>query len=246
MSVIKPSITFILLSHANDKLLEKKIREFVECKNNIADLLIVDSGNLSRLKNDVKNLIHSNNIKFIENESNGIYISMNNGIKQINSTHYIILGLDDTFNFDMLNLIYDELNKNHKDIIFLGVKKGNKKFRDLNIMDLKYNQGDFPSHTAGAVISKKLHDLNGYYDQKYSVCADRFFIALSIKNGANITLLNNIFSTIGDQGFSKQFQFRAEYETHLIRLAMGANYLKSFFILFLLTCKRYIKMLVFK
>ena len=234
------------MSHSNDKLLEKKIREFVQRKNNIADLLIVDSGNLSRLKNDVKNLIYSNNIKFIENESDGIYISMNNGIKQTVTTHYIILGLDDTFNFNMLDLIQDELNKSKRDIIFLGVKKGNKKFIGLDVKDLKYNPGDFPSHTAGAVIRKKLHDINGFYDKKYKVCADRFFIAQSLKNGANITLLNDIYSTIGDQGYSKQYQFRAEYETHLIRIAMGANHFKSMIILLLLVFKRFIKMLIFK
>ena len=245
MSFVKPSITFILLSHNDDISLVTRVNEYLKSGINLASLLVVDSGNINRLdKIFLEQLLNTENIEVIDQESSGIYESMNSAIKKIKTSHYIILGLDDIFFF---NKILDILSHLSKDIIFLGVRKGEKDLSYLNLKNLPYSPaGIFPSHTAGAVISKKMHYKYGFYNTDFKVSSDLLFLTNCIQNGAEITLLKDIYAVIGDQGFSKSNEILSEYESHFIRLKLGANSIYSIYLMIFRIFKRYIKRIINK
>lgn len=218
----KPIVTFILLSHNDDYLLYQIVDKFLKANLLEAKMQIVDSGDSSRLK------ISDERISILDNQSNGIYAAMNAGVSSIETPYYIVLGLDDEFYFNLFEMITNLIKQSlYKiDLIFLGVEKNNNllnKFTKINIH--KDPIIDFPSHTAGIVIKKELHNTHGLYNLKFKVCADQFFISKCLKdNKTRIDFLNNIFSNIGHSGYSKVHELKSELELLNIRLNLGDNF----------------------
>lgn len=238
--------TFVLLSHQNINALQAKINAFLCCQVDSVRLLIVESGArdyiLPRLAP-----IHDHRVEFIFNEKSGIYPSMNNAISCVRTEYYIVVGLDDKFNYFNVADIYDCLNSNHFDILFLGVKKGLSELAFFNPEKLSSGpQGIFPSHTGGAVIRTNLHNKYGKYDEEYRVVADGLFLLRCLKGGVSAGLYPVISCNVGNQGFSKKKELLAEWESYKVRRSIGVSFFSSYGLFLFRVSRRIAKQLAAK
>lgn len=239
-------ITFVLLSHQNTKSLQERINEFLECSSNLIRLLIVESG----MRDDILpslSPIHDPRIEFIFGEKSGIYPSMNHAISNVRTEYYIVVGLDDEFNYFNVAGICDCLNSNHFDILFLGVKKGLSELVFFNPEKISSGpQGIFPSHTGGAVIRTNLHYIYGKYDEEYTVVADGLFLLRCLKGGVLTSLYPVICCNVGYQGFSKKKELLAEWESYKVRRTIGVNFSSSYGLFLFRVSRRIVKQLAAK
>ena len=238
-------LTIILLSHNNDNNLLEIINNFILNSPN-CNLLIADSG--KERKNIIESIKHDSKIKIIFNENKGIYASLNNALKKIETEYYLVLGLDDILDFSVLKKFIISLKKDKVDLLFAGVIKAGRKllFLDKNKRSiLNGPAGTFPSHTGGIAIKKELHSKFGDYSLDFKVISDLFFISSCFLGNCSSRIYKDFLSEIGAKGFSKKNEDLAEYESMIIRNKFGASKTKSFFIYLLRINKRKLKRIIF-
>jgi hypothetical protein len=239
-------LTIILLSHNCDEKLELAIQKFINVRPNSCVLYIADSG-FSRKIGKFAPSDFGESILLQHGLCNGIYNSINWAIERISTEYYMVLGLDDNFDFKLAEPFVNKLENRQVDLLFCGVIKNNKKLMYLRPeFTLKGPQGVFPSHTGGVAIRTRLHERFGKYDERFTVVADLFFLGKCIIGGAKAELHNEYLAEIGGSGFSKKHEFTAEIESMRVRVELGASYLESGTICVQRLARRAIKRLIFR
>jgi hypothetical protein len=159
----------------------------------------------------------------------------------------MILGVDDIFSFNKLNLITNTLKDVNYDLLFLGVQKSGIKLNRLHVDSILLGpQGVFPSHTGGIIINKDLHKNYGLYSREYKVLADCYFICQCLlEDKIKFGILDDIFCLVGDEGFSKKKELLSEYEAMKIRIKFGQTFLKSYYFFLMRSLKRVIKKILY-
>ena len=241
---MKPNLTIILLSKDNDKNLLNLIKKFIIYSPN-CNLFVTDS---SKKRDVIEEVIKErNNIKIIYNQKNGIYPSLNKALDFISTKYYLVLGLDDKLNFKNLQKFLYLVENTNVDFIFAGVIKGSKKLNNFKLTRksiLEGPSGIIPSHTGGVAIRKDLHKKYGKYSIDYKIVSDTLFISRCLLDNCSSIVFNNFLSKVGNEGFSKKYEYLAEYECFVIRNLLGTPIIKSFFIFFIRLFKRKIKNII--
>ncbi len=238
---MKSSLTIIVLSKDNDKNLSDLLKKFIKYSPK-CNLLITDS---YKKRYFIEKLIKGkNNINIIYNQNKGIYQSLNKSIDFITSKYYMVLGLDDKLNFKNLERFLLLVENTNVDFIFAGVIKGGYKLNNFKLKKksiLEGPSGIIPSHTGGVAIRKDLHKKYGKYSIEFKIASDMLFISKCLLDNCSSKIFKNFLSKIGTKGFSKKYQYLAEYECFVIRNRLGASIIKSFCILIIRLFKRKIK-----
>jgi hypothetical protein len=157
-------------------------------------------------KDSYKNTTKRKNIIIINGEKNGIYSSYNQGIKHSKNKYYLIVGDDDYLLHPVLLMNYIKNNLLNHDMIFFSIKKNEKIVKGFNLSKIKTTiLGIFPSHTCGIIIKKKLHEEFGYYNLKYKLLADQFFILMYFQKRSKILYVDKYFFQVGYEGASSNY-----------------------------------------
>ena len=235
-------LTILVPNYYNYDDLNNVVLEFVKENNACVRMIIIDAGD--RISSRDKILTHgAENIEVYFDSNSGVYEAFNFGIKQLKTKYYMVLGVDDVFDFKKLNLITNVLANIDYDLLFLGIEKSGIVSNSLKIDSiLSGPQGVFPSHTGGIIINRSLHDKYGFYSSNYKVLADGFFISRCLLDKKiKFGLLGEVFCLVGDEGFSKQKEFWSEYEALKIRNKFGQTLIKSYYLFVIRVSKRVIK-----
>jgi hypothetical protein len=135
----------------------------------------------------------------------GIYDALNRGIKLSSGQYYVVIGADDYFYENAIEIMIRELSSSsYLDVLVGQVRRGN------GIIKIKYGQkylygaGAFvASHSVGCVFNKSLHDKYGFYSNKYPILADTFFIKnIFGTNSLRYKYTNDVFGVFSDTGIS--------------------------------------------
>ncbi len=157
-------------------------------------------------KDSYKNTTNRKNIIIISGEKNGIYSSYNQGIKHSKNEYYLIVGDDDYLLHPVMLMNYFKKNLLTHDMIFFSIKKNKKIVKGFNLNKIKTTiLGIFPSHTCGTIIKKKLHEELGYYNLKYKLLADQFFILMYFQKKNKILYVDKYFFQVGNKGASSNY-----------------------------------------
>lgn len=246
MSNSKNILTFILLSHECDEKLVDIISKFIYYSPTSCVLHVIDSGVPRNTLNE--NLTGcAANVRFFYGLNFGIYHAINQAINYVATEYYMVLGLDDNFNFNGMKNFVSKLERREIDLLFCGVIKNNKKLMYFRPeYTLKGPQGVFPSHTGGVAIRTNLHERFGKYDERFTVVADLFFLGKCMRGGVRVELHNEYLAEIGGSGFSKRHEFIAEIESMRVRVELGLPYFLSWMICVKRIAQRAIKRLLFR
>ena len=165
------------------------------------------------------------NLKVITGQKNGIYAAFNRAIKEVETSHYLIIGDDDNYigsksNLDAINKIIDA-----DTVLYLPVKKGGRVYSYFKKEKWeKHIIGHFPSHSGGLVIPKKAHDFLGFYDtDKFKLLSDSVFMRKLVNSNKFVELyMDKAFFNIGLNGASSNFR-KSLLELYKVRIFLNTT-----------------------
>ena len=188
------------------------------------EIIFIDGGssdNTLPIVSDFENLNNNVRIKLLSAPDQGIYDAMNKGIRLASGKWLYFMGGDDRFySSDVLNGIYEELNKENVDLIYgnvYGISSKTKYAYDTISKVLSTG-----IHHQSVFYKMSLFDDLGKYDLKFKTAADYHFTLKVFLNEAYKTKYVNMDIAIyGEAGFSSQNFDYLFYSYHYKFLAVN-------------------------
>ena len=234
-------LTFVIPSHNDFKRLADAIELFLQIDVDDVCMIVVESSTYESVHKRIGEVC-DNRVSFLYGAKNGIYDAINRGVKAVKTQYYIVIGLDDKFNYKKLNTIILNLRYVCPDLLFLGVRKAGRLQQFYCPQNLPSGpQGVFPSHTGGSIIKKDLHEKYGIYDEDFDVVADGLFLCRAILGGCDACYLDGVYCEIGAAGYSKLREIDAEIQSYKVRVKLGVEKADSVKILVLRLSRRVLK-----
>lgn len=240
-------ITILVPNYYDYEAVNRIISDFDKLNDKSVEMLVLDA-DYKEVAHHKINTLNNDRIKVFYGLDKGVYDAFNFGIQETTTKYYIVVGVDDIFDFSKIDMILSVLRSTNYDLLFLGIEKSGvlSNFLKPDTI-LRGPQGVFPSHTGGVVINKELHSTYGLYSDKYKVLADGFFMSKCLLDkNTRFGLLADLYCIVGDQGFSKKKELLAEKEAFYIRNELGQGKISSLYIYLLRTSRRLIKNMIKK
>ncbi len=118
---------------------------------------------------------HNSQHIFINQSGTGIYNAINDGIKKSKCKFYLVCGCDDYIDLNALSSIgVNSLN----DVNVFPVSINNKLHYPQRYIFTDAHKSFISEHSVGTIFRSKLHELYGFYDEKFTVASDAKYILL--------------------------------------------------------------------
>lgn len=209
------------ISNLIDSLRQQEDQDF--------EWVVVDGVSTDRtleILNNVKDL----NIQIISEPDFGVYDALNKGINICSGEYYLVAGADDFFFKNAIGDYKKEIEDKY-DIFTANVIMGNITIKPSNIPNwLATDKNYISNHALGALIKKDLHEVYGYYSNKFPIVADQYFIQLCALNGVRCKRIDKIVGEFSLQGLSGLDRIGVLTELFRIQLLIGKNKWIHFFI----------------
>lgn len=159
--------------------------------------------------------------KWISEPDCGIYDAMNKAVGMSDADYYLVCGADDRLSVDAIGNYREFLaRKPECDIIVAGVRVG-----DVCLKGYRPNKrwlghtAMFTQHSVGTLIRRKLHEVHGDYDLRFSVLADGYFLKrAAIDPNVKIVAADFVAGEFSPGGASGAFLARTLSELWSIQL----------------------------
>jgi glycosyltransferase involved in cell wall biosynthesis len=215
-----PSITVVTVTFNAAKLLPGLIESLRAQTDRDFEWVVVDGvstdGTVEMLKSagDIVS-------KWISEPDCGIYDAMNKAVCMSEGDYYLVCGADDRLSADAIGNYRKCLAQQAEcDMIVAGVRVGDACL--LGYRPKKRWLGHtamFTQHSVGTLIRRKLHEIHGDYDLRFSVLADGYFLKrAAIEPGIRIVSADFIAGEFSPGGASGAFLARTLCELWSIQL----------------------------
>jgi len=227
-----------------DQNFKKLLTSILKLEGRNFNFIVVAKNDLIK---DLKKLVKKRNFIHIINEvqPKGLYQAFNLALKsKYCNDFYIVLGQDDLIiNKFLIKEVEKEINISDDkiaDIFTLNVisniiykKKIPSYERKSSIRNLFRNMNYFFSnHCGGMIIKKKLHNKYGYYDEKYRIASDYYFLR-KVKDKIFIKKTEILSARLGENGISSREILASLFERYLIDLNFSSKFNMFIFFKFL-------------
>ena len=228
-----PTISVITATYNAAALLPRLIESLAAQTDQDFEWVVADGGStdgtleiLENAKTQLKNVIIDSRPDF------GIYDALNRAIKLSSGEYYVVMGADDEFFPNAITDYRKACLESKADFVTCRAKSGDQisKIRKPRWPQLFDQFAFVAGHAVVLMIKKKLHDEVGYYSRSYPIAADHYFIALAIKNGAQVHECLAIVGGFSLGGLSSADVAGSLSENLRIQLRLGRNYYISILI----------------
>jgi hypothetical protein len=182
----------------------QKLISSIESIDNIEyEWIIIDGGSEDKTLDLIKKSLVPD--KKIYTCNDGFYESLNYGIKQSSFEYYMCVGCDDILLETFIQYLKSTKFKAYPDFIagsFILEQSKKKRNPGRFLRRFKGIAGVLSNHSGALVIKKQLHLRYGWYQAPYKYLADQLFCLTALEGGATVVRTNEIFSCIGENGFS--------------------------------------------
>jgi len=199
----KKFITVITVVKNGEKTISKCIESVINQNYKKIEYIIIDGKSTDETVQIIRRY-QNDQIKLIIEEDTGIYNAINKALKYVTSEYYIVLGCDDELKEDCINILSKYIDK--YEIVFGMVEVVNKKGEIINKI---YN------HSAGTLISIKIHSNLGKYDESYKIAADTLFIEKA-KRKSNYVKIQEVVGKFSTNGISQSKAVISEHARAMI------------------------------
>lgn len=133
----------------------------------------------------------------------GIYDAINRAILISKADYYVVIGADDFFYPNAVEVFNTEISNNNYDIITAKYKFG-KVVRDVRKGGSLLNKqfAYIAGHSVSTAFKKELHKYVGLYSRAYPIAADQEFVLSAIKYGAKVKRVDEVVGCLGATGVS--------------------------------------------
>ena len=141
---------------------------------------------------------------------------------------------DQTFNV-LLNSLLDQ-DPFFMEVLFIDASKNpSTTLESITRLTLKkgwLNCSDVP-HAVGAVLRTSLHDYNGFYSNRYPICADKHFLRKCMLNGASTQIIPIVIGRYSQNGKSSRETRHYLVDLFNAQVDLGENFYLQLFLLLL-------------
>ncbi len=229
-------VSIITVCFNSENTIKDTIKSIINQTYKNIEYIIVDGGSTDSTLKIIKSyepIFRKNKIKYnwISEKDKGLYDAMNKGIVKCTGELIGFINSDDWYDNDALQNIVDNFDHN------IGLIHGNLLLCGLNgeiIKNLKpsskkksYLKGTPYLHPAcffNTVEVKK----TGFYNLNYKIAADYDFMIKFIKAGNTIKYVDKNIGYFREGGISTTQVVDSLYESHLVRIQNGVNFLISY------------------
>ena len=142
-------------------------------------------------------------IKLIAGHDFGIYDALNKGLEIIEDGYYLVIGADDTLDFNAIKNFRESILDSPADIITTAVLQSGKVVKPRKNFGWLFGlPGVAGNHAVGTLLSRDLHKRFGLYSRKFPIAADQLFIKQALAGGARIARKNFIAGEFSNEGVS--------------------------------------------
>lgn len=176
----------------------------------------------------------------------GIYDALNKGIKLIVEDYYLVLGGDDYIYPDTIERFIFVI-KHQPNLVFSKWEVGSKVLSPKKNLGWLYGMlGIGSSHSVATLINKKLHTAIGFYDLRFKMCADQYFVKQAYYyDKKSVVYVNFISGRFNDTGYSSTNIYQYINELFLIQLKTEKFKFLQFFLFILRIFKHWKKIINF-
>lgn len=155
----------------------------------------------------------------ISEKDDGIYDALNKGIKIIMEDYYLVLGGDDIIYPTSINNFISNIS-GEPNLVFSKWKVANRVLSPKKNLGWLFGMlGIGSSHSVATLIRKNLHEKIGYYDLRFKMCADQYFIKKTYNyDKKKIIYVNFISGIFNNSGYSSTNIYQYINEHFLIQL----------------------------
>lgn len=177
-------ISVITANYNGEKTLSKTIESILEQTYNNIEYIIIDGKSTDKsieiIKSYEKKFKEKRfEYKWISEEDSGIFNAMNKGIKISSGDIIGIIGSDDWYEKEILEIVANEFKKDEELEMVYGILRTVSKDRYQKII------GDYNSYGKGqhptVFLKRKIYEKYGFFNEKYKIAADSDLL-LRLKN----------------------------------------------------------------
>lgn len=208
-------ISIITANYNGEKTLKRTIESILNQTYSKVEYIIVDGKSKDKSIELIKNFEDKfkekkYELKWISEEDTGIFNAMNKGIKMSTGDIIGILGSDDWFEVNTLELVAREFEKK-KDIkmvygLLRTIKKN--KFYEVKGRYDSYGKGQHPT----VFLKKDIYEKYGLFNEKYKLAADAEFLLNLKKNKVKYSFIEVILANFSLEGASNKRNLEAKLE----------------------------------
>jgi len=228
----KPLITIITAVYNAEEYLPMLI-ESIRCQNNSNYEWIVVDGCSNDQTMNILNDVDDIEMLVDSMPDQGIYDAFNRAIPLARGMYYVVVGADDTFTPDAINVYSQKvIEYKYPDIVLGGVVYGDKVKMALwrPYMGWLGANNVVAGHSVGMLIRCDLHISYGLYSLDYPLCADSLFIKQISKKKHDVVLCKDVVGNFSVNGVSNLKVFEVLCENFLIQLLTEKNKILQCFI----------------
>lgn len=204
-------ISVIIANYNSGNLLRDTLNSLSKCNLKNDCITIVDNnsedGSFELSKIILKKF--KNDKFFIQDEDKGVYDALNKGIKYKDAQYILILHAGDQIIPKSYNLvkkiIKNFVDKNQSKIIIFskGILKNKKgiKIYDTEVKTIRFRMSLFHSNV---LIPKYLYEKYGYFDYRFKITGDFYFLRKILTSGEQYITLNLSLISFDEPGLSGQ------------------------------------------
>lgn len=155
-------------------------------------------------------------------EDDGIYSALNQGLKYIKTSHYVVAGADDFFFPEAIDNFSCEA-QNYDIVCAPVVVNGRTKLHKPNQIWKDGISAALSSHSIGCLIRNELHSEFGLYKLEYRIVADQEFLLSVLHGGASTKHLSVPSGVYNLGGFSGSSAYNFALEFYKMNIKQGYN-----------------------
>ena len=215
-----PKISIITATYNAANHLPQLINSLRSQTNKNFEWVVADGGSTD-LTLDILQSVKDLNIVLSSRADFGIYDALNRAIKLSTSDYYVVIGADDVFEPDAIEIFSNEID-GISTIITSPIMIKNKIYglSPLPIF-LSGFRAKICGHSIASLFKKSLHDKYGYYSKKYPIAADYDFMMKLVINNEKIKLCDFIVGKFGMGGVSTIDRIGSASEVMRIMISNG-------------------------
>lgn len=239
-------ISIITATYQAESKISNLILSLKKNEKFIHEWIIVDNFSTDSTLKIIKN----HDFKFITKliiKKTTIYEAFNEGLKNLTSNFYMILGSDDWLLDNGLNNFFKNVKLHNEIMLYIlpTIMNGkiiNKKIKNNSILGAHHLVN---SHSAGLIINLISHQKVGYYSNDYFYASDSDFIIKVFKNKLKILRPNIIVGCFGIDGSTnnKKNIYKLLFENYKVMIRNNFSYIIQTFLLIIRILKNSYKLL---
>ena len=227
----KPLISIITVVYNGEEFLEKTILSVINQTYDNVEYIIIDGGSTDGTVDIIKK--YEDRIDYwVSEEDRGVYEAMNKGLKVAKGDYIAILNADDYYISDAIDLSIKKIIETNSDYSIANVDYVDSKaiIRPIYPLEENYVYQEMPYPHVSAVISSKVYNDMGLFDEKFRIAGDHDMAVRIHLKGYKYCYVDKVIAHLEEGGISSGID--SNRESLIVAITNGKNKISAWYTYF--------------